>query len=228
MRGRGGQGGSAAAGGRFYRGWRGGNGEKPPVDCSFHFRICFLYAYQLTTSNFINFQEQTPETKRRRRAGPYGSDVVGVQKPPPSSGPRCYKECAALGLTRGPEGFLDDADVKTGRFRLIKVDEYKKHLVSQRNAEDDTGKMNLYQVRFLTNRQKRLVAYYKIFRHIYTKGKYREVLPLPSCVCFLIRKWWPDDDDDRRLRGDVGDAAGGAADSDVEEEEGNDDEEEGE
>ena len=102
---------------------------------------------------------------------------------------------------------MSDADVKTGRFRLVKVDEYKKHLVSQRNAEDATGKLDLYQVRFLTNRQKRVVAYYKVFRHIYTKGKYREVLPLPSCVCFLIRKWWPDDDDDRRLRGDVGDAA---------------------
>jgi hypothetical protein len=62
----------------------------------------------------------------------------------------------------------------------------------------------VYQVQFLTNRQKRLVAYYKIFRHIYTKGKYKVVLALPPCVCQMIRKWWPDDGDDRRLRGEGG------------------------
>jgi hypothetical protein len=157
------------------------------------------------------------------------SDVVGVDKPPTSSGNRCYKECPTLGLLRGPGGFLGDEDVKTARYRLNKVEAYKKHLVQQRNAEDTTGKASLYQVVFLTNRQKRVVAYYKIFRHIYTKGKYREVLPLPSCVCFVIRKWWPDDDDDRRLRGDVGNVADSTVIEEEEEEgEGGDEEEGGE
>ena len=96
------------------------------------------------------------------------------------------------------------------------------------NAEDTTGKVNIYQVEFLTNRQKRLVSYYKVFRHIYTKGKYREVLPLPSCVCLLIRSWWPDDDDDRRLRGDVGNVADSNVIEEEEEGEGDDEEEGGE
>ena len=148
--------------------------------------------------------------------------------PPSTQEARCYKECTELGLTRGAVGFLCDADVKTAKYRLDRVKAYKQHLVQQRNADDPTGKVNIYQVEFLTNRQKRLVSYYKVFRHIYTKGKYREVLPLPSCVCLLIRSWWPDDDDDRRLRGDVGNVADSNVIEEEEEGEGDDEEEGGE
>ncbi len=170
--------------------------------------------------------------QRPSRPGPghRDHDVVGVQLGPPSSAPCCYKTCPNLGLLRGSDGFLVDADVQTAKHRLTKDPEYKKHLYGKRLAFDSRARASLYQVMFLTNRQKRLVAYYKIFRHIYTKGKYRKVLALPSCVCQMVRKWWPDDGDDQRLRG-AGGGGGDGADAEVievEEEEGEEEEEEGE
>jgi hypothetical protein len=72
---------------------------------------------------------------------------------PPSSAPCCYKTCPNLGLLRGSDGFLVDADVQTAKHRLTKDPEYKKHLYGKRLAFDSRARASLYQVIFLTNRQ---------------------------------------------------------------------------
>jgi hypothetical protein len=94
--------------------------------------------------------------------------------------------------------FLDDSDVRAAKDRLSKSAVYQEHLTGKAAGGD------LYEVAHLTNRQKRVVAYLKVYRHMYGVGQYRVRKDLPACVCLGIRVWWPDDQDDVGFRGRFG------------------------
>jgi hypothetical protein len=114
------------------------------------------------------------------------------------NGVPCYTQCPTLGMINGAGQFLDDSDVKTAKDRLSKSAVYQEHLQKQAAGG------NLYEVAYLTNRQKRVVAYLKVYRHMYGVGQYRVRKDLPACVCLGIRVWWPDDQDDVGFRGRFG------------------------
>ena len=136
-----------------------------------------------------------------------GDDALGVTRGPPADGTQCYRTVL---FGPGKDMFLEDADVVAAKHRLSRVVVYRDYL---KQKAQDAGESSSFKVAFLTNRQKRLTAYYKVFKYIYTKGRYKVVLPLPTCVCLRIRKWWPDDDDDHKMRGEEG--VDDAADSNV-------------
>ena len=69
----------------------------------------------------------------------------------------------------GPSIFLADADIDAAKHRLTRVLLYRDHLVA---AAEEAGTSSPYKV---TNRQKRLVAHYKVFKYIYIKYRYRVV-----------------------------------------------------
>ena len=77
--------------------------------------------------------------------------------------------------------FLDDSDVRAAKDRLSKSAVYQEHLTGKAAGGD------LYEVAHLTNRQKRVVAYLKVYRHMYGVGQYRVRKDLPACVCLGIR-----------------------------------------
>ena len=108
--------------------------------------------------------------------------------------------------------FLNDGDVVAAKYRLRKNPKYREHLKKKAEAARGGGATRVshhYKVEYLTNRQKRLVAYYKVFKHIYTKGRYGVVLPLPMCLCRCFRKWWPDDENNKQMRDESDDADNG-------------------
>ena len=145
----------------------------------------------------LGLQQRRDDQKRRRvpQALEYHGLYASEHEPPSNSGRNL------VGIERLPRESVQILVVLGDRVQIGGDTPYKKHLYAKRLTFDALAGASVYQVQFLTNRQKRLVAYYKIFRHIYTKGKYKVVLALPPCVCQMIRKWWPDDGDDRRLRG---------------------------
>ena len=115
----------------------------------------------------------------------------------------CYTICTKFTLVAGKDAFLVDGDVHLARYRLKKIDEYLEHLEQKKEDNDDDDDGKLYRVKYCTNRQKRLVAYLKTYRHIYGKGKYGVRKDLPACVCLAVGAWWPDDADDRRIQGEA-------------------------
>ena len=129
----------------------------------------------------------------------------------PTGGSTCFTTCQVLNITGGAAYFLTDNDVKKAKHRLSSIDLYHEHLVLEREdgGHGSTKDDSLYDTRFLTNRQKRLVSYLKIYRHIWGKGVRGVRKELPACTCKVIRRWWPDDaDDDDILRQiDAGEAA---------------------
>ena len=126
----------------------------------------------------------------------------GVVNPPPQmGGHKCYTECARLGMKDGKDGFLSDGDVELAKKRLSLISVYIKHLKDNASTHDE----GTFAVRNCTGRQKRLVAYYKIYRHIFSKGVHGVRRTLPACACILVRQWFPDDADDRKYQQQIED-----------------------
>ena len=111
--------------------------------------------------------------------------------------------CVVLGMTKGKDGFLVDGDVELAKKRLSLIDVYLNHLNEKARAHG--GKK--FVVCNCTGRQKRLVAYYKIYRHIFGKGEYGKRRSLPACTCILLRQWFPDDDADVEYQGQLEDGS---------------------
>ena len=95
--------------------------------------------------------------------------------------------------------FLLNADVERSSKRLSIIDVYLTHLTDNSSAHSD----GTFVVRNCTGRQKRLVAYHKIFRHIFGKGEYGVRRKLPACACNVVQSWYPDDADDAVYQGQI-------------------------
>ena len=107
-----------------------------------------------------------------------------MAKQPPVTGFMCYTEDTLLGIMDGADGFLEDKDVFSAKTRLSLIDEYDDHL-DQQAGDHSQGK---YILRNCTGRQKRLVAYYKVYRHIFGKGERGVRKILPACCCLCVRQ----------------------------------------
>ena len=143
-------------------------------------------------------QQLVKKAKLRRCASCIDFDIGDVVHRP--TGPhKCYSKGpwsnALTDISGGKDIFLQDADVKEAKGRLSLISEFLDHLKKKAKDHDD----GVFAVLSCTGRQKRLVAYLKIFRHIYGKGVHGERKELPACTLIRVRAWFPDDEDDANI-----------------------------
>ena len=90
---------------------------------------------------------------------------------------------------------IDNTDVHISKARLIKSTVWHRQLES--TAEQFGEEQNIFQARFLTNRQRRLVTYHKMYNLIFgTRNDDRSRRVLPECLRLFLLQHFPDDDDD--------------------------------